>query len=92
MRSSRAQKALRSQPRKCRSHMIMPESYRNVANRAWCQVIDIAGVRCFDDPQGVVRTFGARVGPSEPGNEPLEAASKKIVALELLEWCIICCP
>src|ERR1022692_564881 len=28
-----------------------PESYRNVVNRAWCQVIDIAGVRCFDDPQ-----------------------------------------
>jgi hypothetical protein len=48
-RSSRAQKALRSQPRTCRSHMIMPESYRNVANRAWCQVIDIAGVRCFDE-------------------------------------------
>src|ERR1022692_27709 len=29
-----------------------PESYRNVANRAWCQVIDITGLRCFDDPQG----------------------------------------
>jgi hypothetical protein len=25
------------------------ESYRNVANRAWCQVIDMAGVRCFDE-------------------------------------------
>ncbi len=27
------------------------ESYRNVANRAWCQVIDIAGVRCLDEWQ-----------------------------------------
>src|ERR1035438_4642484 len=26
-----------------------PESYRNVVNRAWGQVIDIAGVRCFDE-------------------------------------------
>ena len=29
------------------------ESYRNVANRAWSQVIDIARVRSFDDPHRV---------------------------------------
>jgi hypothetical protein len=32
----------------------MPESYRNVANRAWCQVIDIAGVRCFDESHSAI--------------------------------------
>jgi hypothetical protein len=42
--------------------------------------------------EGVVSTFGVRVGPSEPGNEPLEAAEKKIVALESLEWCTMCRP
>ena len=37
----------------------------------------------------MVSTFGARVGPSEPGAEPLEAAPRKLGALESLESCIV---
>src|ERR1017187_10840850 len=37
------------------------ESYRNVVNRARCQVIDIAGVRCFDERQGTVKKSMAAI-------------------------------
>jgi hypothetical protein len=53
MRSSRAQKTLRRQPRKCRSHTTMVRILSDVAERTHSQLIDFAGVRCFDERQTI---------------------------------------
>src|SRR5664279_5769540 len=75
MRSARAQKALRSRPRKCRSHTIMARILPNVAKRTYSQLIDIAAVRCFDDPRGMTLRDLARFGllftaSGQSANEP----------------------
>src|ERR1019366_9213576 len=49
------------------------ESYRNVTNRAWCQVIDITGVRCFDEPQPAVKTPNCHL-TCEKSNENISTA------------------
>src|ERR1022692_315187 len=59
------------------------ESYRNVANRAWCQVIDITGVRCFDDPQATIPCGGHLYRPHDQrlGSESRPSSSHCFHAL-----------
>jgi hypothetical protein len=61
----RERKALTAQPTKCRSHTMMARILSDVAKRTHDQLIDFAGVRCFDERQPLKTPLRGYYGSDE---------------------------